>query len=218
MLIFYFSSASTVALTTSAVNMLILTLMDGRQLGWVCLGACSTDVVVNALVLFWVTGGGHGTSSSASSVGNPTKGNEQDLPMHNAARPKVFIQDPKGTGFKPIASPSASPRDTTRFDYLPTAQRPPSKLTFVDDMPDTPTLNSPRYPLEARFDQERPIAMERSAAAAAALPIPPAPRRKLIKFFRSNSSSKTRGEHELKVRSINLTCLLSILIEISRSL
>lgn len=32
------------ALTTSCVNILILTLMHGRQLGWVCLGSCGTDV------------------------------------------------------------------------------------------------------------------------------------------------------------------------------
>lgn len=33
-----------IALTTSCVNILILTLMHGRQLGWVCLGSCGTDV------------------------------------------------------------------------------------------------------------------------------------------------------------------------------
>ena len=33
-----------IALTTSCVNILILTLMHGRQLGWVCLGSCGADV------------------------------------------------------------------------------------------------------------------------------------------------------------------------------
>lgn len=33
-----------IALTTSCVNILVLTLMHGRQLGWVCLGSCGTDV------------------------------------------------------------------------------------------------------------------------------------------------------------------------------
>ena len=64
-----------IALTTSCVNILILTLMHGRQLGWVCLGSCGTDVgspiqlilnasltnilqvIVNALVIYWVTPG-----------------------------------------------------------------------------------------------------------------------------------------------------------------
>jgi len=44
-----------IALTTSCVNILILTLMHGRQLGWVCLASCGTDVIVNALVVYWVT-------------------------------------------------------------------------------------------------------------------------------------------------------------------
>lgn len=44
-----------IALTTSCVNILILTLMHGRQLGWVCLGSCGTDVIVNASVMYWVT-------------------------------------------------------------------------------------------------------------------------------------------------------------------
>jgi len=44
-----------IALTTSCVNILVLTLMHGRQLGWVCLASCGTDVVVNALVVYWVT-------------------------------------------------------------------------------------------------------------------------------------------------------------------
>lgn len=47
--------AAGAALTTSTLNIAILTIMDGRQLGWVCLGSCGTDVTVNAVVLFWVT-------------------------------------------------------------------------------------------------------------------------------------------------------------------
>ncbi|KAJ1305484.1 hypothetical protein OPQ81_000491 [Rhizoctonia solani] len=47
--------AAFAALTTSTVNIAILTIMHGQQLGWVCLGSCGTDVMANALVLFWVT-------------------------------------------------------------------------------------------------------------------------------------------------------------------
>ena len=36
--------AALIALTTSCVNILVLTLMHGRQLGWVCLASCGTDV------------------------------------------------------------------------------------------------------------------------------------------------------------------------------
>ncbi|KAG8726636.1 hypothetical protein FRC11_014766 [Ceratobasidium sp. 423] len=47
--------AAFAALTTSTINIAVLTIMHGQQLGWVCLGSCGTDVTVNALVLFWVT-------------------------------------------------------------------------------------------------------------------------------------------------------------------
>ncbi|KAL7410182.1 hypothetical protein BDY24DRAFT_188736 [Mrakia frigida] len=43
------------ALTTSTINMLVLTLMHGKQLGFVCLASCGADVTINALVLFYVT-------------------------------------------------------------------------------------------------------------------------------------------------------------------
>ncbi|KAI0930101.1 hypothetical protein AcV5_006896 [Taiwanofungus camphoratus] len=55
--------AAAVALTTSCVNILVLTLMRGKQLGWLCLGSCGIDVVVNAVVLFWVTSGGSESQS-----------------------------------------------------------------------------------------------------------------------------------------------------------
>ncbi|KAI0705044.1 hypothetical protein C8T65DRAFT_239742 [Cerioporus squamosus] len=51
--------AAGVALTTSCINILVLTIMHGRQLAWVCLASCGTDVVINAMVLCWVTSGKH---------------------------------------------------------------------------------------------------------------------------------------------------------------
>jgi len=36
--------AAIIALTSSCINMLILTISDGRERGWVCLGFCGTDV------------------------------------------------------------------------------------------------------------------------------------------------------------------------------
>ncbi|KDQ58749.1 hypothetical protein JAAARDRAFT_128742 [Jaapia argillacea MUCL 33604] len=58
--------AALMALSTSTINILVLTLMNGKQLAWVCLGSCGTDVILNALVLFWVTSGvGAGSDISA---------------------------------------------------------------------------------------------------------------------------------------------------------
>ncbi|CCL98657.1 uncharacterized protein FIBRA_00659 [Fibroporia radiculosa] len=47
--------AAGVALSTSCINILALTLMKGQQLGWVCLGCCGVDVVINSIAIFWVT-------------------------------------------------------------------------------------------------------------------------------------------------------------------
>ena len=38
------TSSSFIALVTSCINVLVLIMMHGRQLGWVCLGSCSADV------------------------------------------------------------------------------------------------------------------------------------------------------------------------------
>ncbi|KAG9013166.1 hypothetical protein FRB94_003606 [Tulasnella sp. JGI-2019a] len=51
--------ASFIALTTSCVNMIVLTLMHGKQLGWVCLASCGTDVSINAIAIYWVTDSSH---------------------------------------------------------------------------------------------------------------------------------------------------------------
>ncbi|PIL35837.1 hypothetical protein GSI_01497 [Ganoderma sinense ZZ0214-1] len=47
--------AAGVSLSTSSVNTIVLTLMNGRQLAWVCLASCGIDVVINAMALTWVT-------------------------------------------------------------------------------------------------------------------------------------------------------------------
>ncbi|RDX47905.1 hypothetical protein OH76DRAFT_1484344 [Lentinus brumalis] len=58
--------AAGVALTTSCINILVLTIMHGRQLAWVCLASCVSDVVINAIVLCWVTSGKHERGSEHS--------------------------------------------------------------------------------------------------------------------------------------------------------
>ncbi|KAG8786645.1 hypothetical protein FRC15_010985 [Serendipita sp. 397] len=61
--------ASGAALGISATNITILTIMHGRELGWICLASCSTDVVVNALVLFWLTRPGRASDEPTSHGG-----------------------------------------------------------------------------------------------------------------------------------------------------
>ncbi|KAH9847168.1 hypothetical protein C2E23DRAFT_890231 [Lenzites betulinus] len=63
--------AAAVALTTSCINILVLTIMHGKQLGWVCLASCGTDVVVNAIVLSWVTSAPRSQGGSVTSYEGP---------------------------------------------------------------------------------------------------------------------------------------------------
>ncbi|KAJ7198257.1 hypothetical protein GGX14DRAFT_401972 [Mycena pura] len=64
--------ASAVALTTSTVNIAVLTVMHGRQLGWVCLASCGGDVLLNASALFWVTGGARDALSGNRQLSDST--------------------------------------------------------------------------------------------------------------------------------------------------
>ncbi|KIK71445.1 hypothetical protein GYMLUDRAFT_79504 [Collybiopsis luxurians FD-317 M1] len=59
--------ASGVALTTSCVNMLVLAMLRGHERGWVCLGSCGADVIINALAIFWVTKNRETTQFAGSS-------------------------------------------------------------------------------------------------------------------------------------------------------
>jgi len=85
-----------IALTTSCVNILVLTLMHGRQLGWVCLGSCGTDVIVNALVIFWVTSRSsdhQDRTPTAHDFVSPSKSGDPDLPPAEPQRnSKVLLK------------------------------------------------------------------------------------------------------------------------------
>ncbi|KAK7463462.1 hypothetical protein VKT23_006812 [Stygiomarasmius scandens] len=47
--------SSSVALVMSTVNIAVLAAYHGNERGWMCLGCCTTDIIFNALALFWVT-------------------------------------------------------------------------------------------------------------------------------------------------------------------
>lgn len=59
-------------LTLAQINIAVLTVMHGQQLGWVCLGSCGTDVTMNALVLFWVTDHVSGSAENTPGTQCPT--------------------------------------------------------------------------------------------------------------------------------------------------
>lgn len=92
--------ASGVALTTSTVNIAVLTVMKGRELGWVCLASCGLDVILNAVALFWVT---RGTTSSVS-ASSGTRGVNDSAP--NVISLSVPPGSPGQNSFKIDRSPS----------------------------------------------------------------------------------------------------------------
>ncbi|KAG8867391.1 hypothetical protein FRC20_005884 [Serendipita sp. 405] len=47
--------AAAAALCTSVINIAILTTLHGKQLAWVCLASCTSDVTINALVIFAIS-------------------------------------------------------------------------------------------------------------------------------------------------------------------
>ncbi|KAG8892762.1 hypothetical protein FRB99_002459 [Tulasnella sp. 403] len=64
--------ASCAALITSCVNVIVLTILHGKELGWVCLSSCGTDVTLNAIAIYWVTNNSHQSRSIKDSLTPPT--------------------------------------------------------------------------------------------------------------------------------------------------
>ncbi|KAG9050385.1 hypothetical protein FS837_005730 [Tulasnella sp. UAMH 9824] len=64
--------SSGVALGTSAVNIAVLTILHGKELGWVCLTSCGGDVAINAIVLYIVTSGSQIQEASNGTENKPT--------------------------------------------------------------------------------------------------------------------------------------------------
>jgi hypothetical protein len=66
------------------VNILVLTLLHGRQLGWICLASCGVDVIVNSMAICSITQSSQSTTPSET----PLKVADQALhPMKAATSP-----------------------------------------------------------------------------------------------------------------------------------
>ncbi|KAG9019755.1 hypothetical protein FRB90_009625 [Tulasnella sp. 427] len=125
--------ASIFALITSTINIAVLTSMHGKQLGWVCLASCGTDVTINALVIAWVSGRQeprlhrcqHNCSGSGPIQGTPESlgGPQSPLPRVSAkwrGRPDDVHWDPFGGLEGPMKLPSHvewSPTAKLEFDF-----------------------------------------------------------------------------------------------------
>ncbi|KAG7451297.1 uncharacterized protein BT62DRAFT_882719 [Guyanagaster necrorhizus] len=95
--------AAVVALTTSIVNMAVLTFFRGHELGWVCLCSCGADVIVNAVALFWVTSG-----PLSKPVGSATGPTDPRRPAEMRARASSVVVVGNNP---PVKSPQTSFND-----------------------------------------------------------------------------------------------------------
>ncbi|KAG8943400.1 hypothetical protein FRC03_002502 [Tulasnella sp. 419] len=108
--------ASLAALTTSAINIAVLTVMHGKQLGWVCLTSCGTDVTVNALVLYWVTNVGStrsGDTTNATSGQTPQAHSSGDIKSNTARNTAVIGLSNLEPGTPGLQTPRVDRRRTT---------------------------------------------------------------------------------------------------------
>ncbi|KAJ7928984.1 hypothetical protein B0H13DRAFT_2652534 [Mycena leptocephala] len=109
--------ASIAALTTSTVNIAILTILHGRELGGLCLGSCGIDVILNAAVLFWVTSGR-----------TPSSQNNSVVEREDSIRPGSPVsQRPGSSQIKPfyLRPKSVTPRPPKQFQLSPPPSRHP---------------------------------------------------------------------------------------------
>ncbi|KAJ7472560.1 hypothetical protein FB451DRAFT_1249967 [Mycena latifolia] len=141
--------ASGVALTTSTVNITVLTIMKGRELGWVCLASCGLDVIFNAAALFWVTGGASQPTTNASSG---TRGvNDSHTPNlislsvpPSPARSSFKIDKPPSNIFR-MGNLSPTAKEFPRGSLSPTAKEFQIHVTTesqVSTSPPAPGLSS----------------------------------------------------------------------------
>ncbi|KAG9088492.1 hypothetical protein FS749_002130 [Ceratobasidium sp. UAMH 11750] len=113
--------AAAAALTTSTINIAVLTIMHGQQLGWVCLGSCGTDVLMNALVLFWVTDSGsssvENTPATGGVTGAPALTNGGGLGVPGAPSHQSFA--PEDGGAKSGTRFGTQQYPDSMYDYMP---------------------------------------------------------------------------------------------------
>ncbi|KIO34176.1 hypothetical protein M407DRAFT_17083 [Tulasnella calospora MUT 4182] len=80
--------ASTAALVTSCANIAVLTVLHGKELGWVCLSSCGADVTINALAIYVVSSPGSKENSNNNNAAQ--NGRNSNRPTSSADEPRVL--------------------------------------------------------------------------------------------------------------------------------
>ncbi|KAG8891717.1 hypothetical protein FRC01_014549, partial [Tulasnella sp. 417] len=107
--------SSGVALGTSAVNIAILTVLHGKELGWVCLTSCGGDVTINALVLYIVTSGSQIQETNPNPENKPSATTSATTPQPINDR-KLLMNDLRKHG---LANNPLSPTESLKAGRSP---------------------------------------------------------------------------------------------------
>lgn len=116
--------AAMVALATSTANVLVLTLLHGKELGWVCLGSCGADVICNALGLFWVTERSVPHFSPSMRIGNtgflevPNTGADGSGKPHSTVRVNAVESFPSFKGISVEEKGYSNPQNESKRESV----------------------------------------------------------------------------------------------------
>ncbi|KAG9091342.1 hypothetical protein FRC06_000606 [Ceratobasidium sp. 370] len=134
--------AACIALVSSGANVIILYVLDGKEMIWVCLGSCGVDVVVNAVVLFWAMQG------PASSSG--TKPQSIRFPPSRQPTPLQVARCDIGHAMEMGATPKISNvYPTTLLDYVQSREDFLSQGMTVSSSVCIPSLEEPEPALQS---------------------------------------------------------------------
>ncbi|KAF5383380.1 hypothetical protein D9757_008389 [Collybiopsis confluens] len=63
---------ATISLFSSAINIIVMLVLSGNELGWVCISSCISDVAVNSFAIFWVSSSSHSSEVVRDRFSLPT--------------------------------------------------------------------------------------------------------------------------------------------------
>ncbi|CAE6542545.1 unnamed protein product [Rhizoctonia solani] len=177
--------AASVALLSSGTNVLVLYVLDGKEMIWVCLGACGVDVVVNCIALFWaMTGPGSSQPTQNQSLHFPPSPMGHNPWLNNCnlcggSEMKSF------NNRKSLAYPTTLTHDYGRLEeeYLSQGMTVVSSVCIPAIEEPEPALRSPRQ--VTQFGQQVWGSSRSSFPLSAEEPIdsqrvPASPRRELV--------------------------------------
>ncbi|KIK62278.1 hypothetical protein GYMLUDRAFT_42223 [Collybiopsis luxurians FD-317 M1] len=139
---------ATISLLSSAINIVVMLVLSGNELGWVCLSGCISDVAVNSFAIFWVS------SSSYSSDDIRDRYSIPELDMSAL----TFAQTESGRPTEGRSTTLKSPQTSAEpviltipeefFDYIPPDQRHISVDFDAEKSVPLSSISSERPPIQ----------------------------------------------------------------------